>query len=71
MQQDSEVMHVEFMIKIEPEEFESTVSVEQPTEQNRNLVNNENVAETEAIYIKVEEADRLNDVPIVKLEPQG
>lgn len=71
MQQDTEVMHVEFLIKVEPEQFENTVFTEQTTGKNRNLVNNEYIAETEAVYIKVEESDRLNDVPIVKLEPQG
>lgn len=70
MQQDTEVMHVECVIKVEREQFENTVFI-QKTKKPKNIAENKNIAETEAVYIKVEESDSLNDVPIVKLEPQG
>lgn len=71
MQQDTEVIQFECVIKVEPEQFENTEFLQQTSEQNINSVKNEYIAETEAVYIKVEEADALNDVPIVKLEPHG
>lgn len=68
MQQDNEVERVEFIIKVEPEKFESAVVVQQTAEQKRN--SSEILAETEAVYIKVEESVPLNDISVVKLEPQ-
>lgn len=70
MQQRTEVISVESIIKVEPEQFENTVFVQKTTKKNRNLVKCENISETDLAYIKVEESDYLNDVPIVKLEPQ-
>lgn len=71
MELDIETSPVESIIKVEPEQLVSAVVVQEILEQKDILGKRENLVETEAVYIKVEDPGSASDIAIVKLEPQA